>query len=122
MKKNLRFMALLTMLAAVLAFAGCSNPNSSDDGANSSFAGTTWKQSLNGSFLENGGAITFANSGNRVTLTINGISQVYDYTVIDSRTARFTVNGYGGTYMDFIIDSSDENKATWSSCEFTRQR
>jgi hypothetical protein len=105
-------------LILALAFIGCSNPNSSD---NNAFAGTTWKQAYNGSVLSNGAVISFATSGSNVTITTYGSSVVYNYEVIDSRTARITVAGYNASYNDFVIDSSNENRATWTSSEFIRQ-
>ena len=122
MKKFFKFAAIIATLILVLAFVGCSNPNSSDDSSTTtSFSGTTWKQAYNGTLVSNGGVITFATSGNTVTITISGASQVYNYEVIDSRTARFTINGVNTIYYDFIIDSSDETKATWGGSNFIKQ-
>ncbi len=122
MKKFFKFAAIIATLILALAFIGCSNPNSSDDSSTTtSFSGTTWKQAYNGSVIPNGLEIRFATSGNNVTLTTYGQSTVYNYEVIDSRTARITMAGYNASYSDFVIDSSNENMATWTSSEFIRQ-
>lgn len=133
MKKIPKLIALLTAMIMITVFFGCSNPSSSDNTTSSSnsnsgntttnpFAGTVWKQALNGELLTTTGAttITFASSGKTVTVK-NYISHTFNYNIVDSHTAYFYYGNVTTTGLDFVIDSSNPNKATLSSIEFLKQ-
>ena len=106
--------------------------NSSGSGGTTILSGTTWiisgiDPSLGAGYQNPGtgnssqGTVVFAASGNKVTSTIGSQRLVWDYRMIDSRTAEFSMGG--STYQSyvFVIDASDENKATFMYFVWTKQ-
>ena len=119
MKKLFKVVTIIATVMFASTFVACRNPNSGDDNP---FSGTVWKQSLNGELITVAGAttITFASSGKTVTLKNTG-SQTYNYKIVDDHTAFFYYGNVTTTGFDFIIDSTNPNKATFSSMEFLKQ-
>lgn len=119
MKKLFKVVAIIATVLFAFAFIACSSPSSSDTNP---FSGTVWKQSLNGELLTVTGAttITFASSGKTVTVK-NTVSQTYNYNIVDDHTAFFYYGNVTTTGFDFVIDSSNPNKATFASSEFLKQ-
>lgn len=125
MKKLFKVVTIIATVMFVSTFVACRNPNSGDDSSSTTtnpFSGTVWKQSLNGELITVAGAttITFASSGKTVTLK-NTVSQTYNYKIVDDHTAFFYYGNVTTTGFDFIIDSTNPNKATFSSLEFLKQ-
>ena len=96
--------------------------NSSGTGATAYLPGSVWEQTSNGVLVPDGGTITFSSSGRRVTITVMGFNQQWDYTIIDGNTVHFTMNGNTSQYMSFVIDSLDDNKASYGGCEYRRRQ
>lgn len=121
MKKLFKVVTIIATVMFASTFVACRNPNSGDATTNP-FSGTVWKQSLNGELITVAGAttITFASSGKTVTLKNTG-SQTYNYKIVDDHTAFFYYGNVTTTGFDFIIDSTNPNKATFSSLEFLKQ-
>ena len=125
MKKLFKVVTIIATVMFASTFVACRNPNSGDDSSSTTtnpFSGTVWKQSLNGELITVAGAttITFASSGKTVTLK-NTVSQTYNYKIVDDHTAFFYYGNVTTTGFDFIIDSTNPNKATCSSLEFLKQ-
>ena len=125
MKKLFKVVTIIATVMFASTFVACRNPNSGDDSSSTTtnpFSGTVWKQSLNGELITDAGAttITFASSGKTVTLK-NTVSQTYNYKIVDDHTAFFYYGNVTTTGLDFIIDSTNPNKATLSSLEFLKQ-
>ena len=125
MKKLFKVVTIIATVVFASTFVACRNPNSGDDSSSTTtnpFSGTVWKQSLNGELITVAGAttITFASSGKTVTLK-NTVSQTYNYKIVDDHTAFFYYGNVTTTGFDFIIDSTNPNKATFSSLEFLKQ-
>lgn len=125
MKKLFKVVTIIATVMFASTFVACRNPNSGDDSSSTTtnpFSGTVWKQSLNGELITVAGAttITFASSGKTVTLK-NTVSQTYNYKIVDDHTAFFYYGNVTTTGFDFIIDSTNPNKATFSSQEFLKQ-
>lgn len=125
MKKLFKVVTIIATVMFASTFVACRNPNSGDDSSSTTtnpFSGTVWKQSLNGELITVAGAITitFASSGKTVTLK-NTVSQTYNYKIVDDHTAFFYYGNVTTTGFDFIIDSTNPNKATFSSLEFLKQ-
>ena len=125
MKKLFKVVTIIATVMFASTFVACRNPNSGDDLSSTTtnpFSGTVWKQSLNGELITVAGAttITFASSGKTVTLK-NTVSQTYNYKIVDDHTAFFYYGNVTTTGFDFIIDSTNPNKATFSSLEFLKQ-
>ena len=125
MKKLFKVVTIIATVMFASTFVACRNPNSGDDSSSTTtnpFSGTVWKQSLNGELITVAGAttITFASSGKTVTLK-NTVSQTYNYNIVDDHTAFFYYGNVTTTGFDFIIDSTNPNKATFSSLEFLKQ-
>lgn len=125
MKKLFKVVTIIATVMFASTFVACRNPNSGDDSSSTTtnpFSGTVWKQSLNGELITVAGAttITFASSGKTVTLK-NAVSQTYNYKIVDDHTAFFYYGNVTTTGFDFIIDSTNPNKATFSSVEFLKQ-
>ena len=138
MRKLFKVVTIIATVMFASTFVACRNPNSGDDSSGSGsgstgdnfssstttnpFSGTVWKQSLNGELITVAGAttITFASSGKTVTLK-NTVSQTYNYKIVDDHTAFFYYGNVTTTGFDFIIDSTNPNKATFSSQEFLKQ-
>ena len=125
MKKLFKVVTIIATVMFASTFIACRNPNSGDDSSSTTtnpFSGTVWKQSLNGELITVAGAttITFASSGKTVTLK-NTVSQTYNYKIVDDHTAFFYYGNVTTTGFDFIIDSTNPNKATFSSLEFLKQ-
>ena len=125
MKKLFKVVTIIATVMFASTFVACRNPNSGDDSSSTTtnpFSGTVWKQSLNGELITVAGAttITFASSGKTVTLK-NTVSQTYNYKIVDDHTAFFYYGNVTTTGFDFIIDSTNPNKATFSSMEFLKQ-
>ena len=112
--------------------SGNGGGNSSGSGGTTILSGTTWIQSgidpsLGAGYQNPGtgnssqGTVVFAASGNKVTSTIGSQRLVWDYRMTDSRTAEFSMGG--STYQSyvFVIDASDENKATFMYFVWTKQ-
>lgn len=125
MKKLFKVVTIIATVMFASTFVACRNPNSGDDSSSTTtnpFSGTVWKQSLNGELITVAGAttITFASSGKTVTLK-NTVSQTYNYKIVDDHTAFFYYGNVTTTGFDFIIDSTNPNKETFSSLEFLKQ-
>ena len=125
MKKLFKVVTIIATVMFASTFVACRNPNSGDDSSSTTtnpFSGTVWKQSLNGEIITVAGAttITFASSGKTVTLK-NTVSETYNYKIVDDHTAFFYYGNVTTTGFDFIIDSTNPNKATFSSLEFLKQ-
>lgn len=125
MKKLFKVVTIIATVMFASTFVACRNPNSGDDSSSTTtnpFSGTVWKQSLNGELITVAGAttITFASSGKTVTLK-NTVSQTYNYKIVDDHTAFFYYGNVTTTGFDFIIDSTNPNKATFSSLEFLKK-
>lgn len=125
MKKLFKVVTIIATVMFASTFIACRNPNSGDDSSSTTtnpFSGTVWKQSLNGELITVAGAttITFASSGKTVTLK-NTVSQTYNYKIVDDHTTFFYYGNVTTTGFDFIIDSTNPNKATFSSLEFLKQ-
>lgn len=125
MKKLFKVVTIIATVMFASTFVACRNPNSGDDSSSTTtnpFSGTVWKQSLNGELITVARAttITFASSGKTVTLK-NTVSQTYNYKIVDDHTAFFYYGNVTTTGFDFIIDSTNPNKATFSSLEFLKQ-
>ena len=125
MKKLFKVVTIIATVMFASTFVACRNPNSGDDSSSTTtnpFSGTVWKQSLNGELITVAGAttITFASSGKTVTLKNTG-SQTYNYKIVDDHTAFFYYRNVTTPGFDFIIDSTNPNKATFSSLEFLKQ-
>lgn len=125
MKKLFKVVTIIATVMFASTFVACRNPNSGDDSSSTTtnpFSGTVWKQSLNGELITVAEAttITFASSGKTVTLK-NTVSQTYNYKIVDDHTAFFYYGNVTTTGLDFIIDSTNPNKATLSSLEFLKQ-
>ena len=125
MKKLFMVVTIIATVMFASTFVACRNPNSGDDSSSTTtnpFSGTVWKQSLNGELITVAGAttITFASSGKTVTLKNTG-SQTYNYKIVDDHTAFFYYGNVTTTGFDFIIDSTNPNKANFSSLEFLKQ-
>ena len=125
MKKLFKVVTIIATVMFASTFVACRNPNSGDDSSSTTtnpFSGTVWKQSLNGELITVAGAttITFASSGKTVTLK-NTVSETYNYKIVDDHTAFFYYGNVTTTGFDFIIDSTNPNKATFSSLEFLKQ-
>lgn len=125
MKKLFKVVTIIATVMFASTFVACRNPNSGDDSSSTTtnpFSGTVWKQSQNGELITVAGAttITFASSGKTVTLK-NTVSQTYNYKIVDDHTAFFYYGNVTTTGFDFIIDSTNPNKATFSSLEFLKQ-
>lgn len=125
MKKLFKVVTIIATVMFASTFVACRNPNSGDDSSSTTtnpFSGTVWKQSLNGELITVAGAttITFASSGKTVTLK-NTVSQTFNYKIVDDHTAFFYYGNVTTTGFDFIIDSTNPNKATFSSLEFLKQ-
>ena len=125
MKKLFKVVTIIATVMFASTFVACRNPNSGDDSSSTTtnpFSGTVWKQSLYGELITVAGAttITFASSGKTVTLKNTG-SQTYNYKIVDDHTAFFYYGNVTTTGFDFIIDSTNPNKATFSSMEFLKQ-
>ena len=125
MKKLFKVVTIIATVMFASTFVASRNPNSGDDSSSTTtnpFSGTVWKQSLNGELITVAGAttITFASSGKTVTLK-NTVSQTYNYKIVDDHTAFFYYGNVTTTGFDFIIDSTNPNKATFSSLEFLKQ-
>ena len=130
MKKLIKFVAVIATVMLASAFIACSNPSSSGSSSNidsssttaNPFSGTVWKQSLNGELLTSTGATTITFSSTNKTVTVkNTVSQTYNYNIVDSYTAFFYYGNVTTTGFDFVIDSSNPNKATFASSEFLKQ-
>ncbi|MBP5443015.1 MAG: hypothetical protein J6Y60_07230 [Treponema sp.] len=96
--------------------------NSSGTGATAYLPGSVWEQTSNGVLVPDGATITFSTSGNKATVSITGRNQVWDYTIIDGNTVHFTMYGSTTQYMTFLIDSLDDNKASYGGCEYRRRQ
>ena len=125
MKKLFKVVTIIATVMFASTFVACRNPNSGDDSSSTTtnpFSGTVWKQSLNGELITVAGAttITFASSGKTVTLK-NTCSQTYNYKIVDDHTAFFYYGNVTTRGFDFIIDSTNPNKATFYSLEFLKQ-
>lgn len=119
MKKLFSLFTVLTI--AAMLFVGCSNPNGGGKKGNDPFAGTTWKQSLNGELIANGTTISFASSGKKVTVKNETITE-FTYSVENSNTAVFSFQET--KVYEFVIDENDSKKAHWANnsyLEFTKQ-
>ena len=122
MKKLFKVVTIIATVMFASTFVACRNPNSGDATTNP-FSGTVWKQSLNGELITFAEAmtITFASSGKTVTLKSTGSQTCCNYKIVDDHTAFFYFGNVTTTGLDFIINSTNPNKATFSSLEFLKQ-